>query len=286
MTKTFLNFIRIDHWIKNLLIFLPLFFAGKIKDIESLKLLIVVFFYFSITASMIYVINDLLDIKEDRLHPQKKSRPLPSGAISVYTARIMLLLLFLILLSASFFIPISVVYISVIYLVVNILYSVYLKTIPILELFILSLGFVFRILIGGFSVSVILSKWIIMLVFFLALYIVITKRRGEILNDEAKDTRKVLKSYTESYLTSAMIVILGICIITYIMYTVEDSIIKQFSTDKLYLTTFFVVLALLRHLQRTLVYNDTESPVKFLFKDKFTFALILLWISTFYILIY
>ncbi|MCF6212481.1 MAG: UbiA prenyltransferase family protein [Flavobacteriaceae bacterium] len=286
MIKNILKLIRIKHWIKNILIFLPSFFGGKINDLNDVKLLIFIFVYFSITASTVYIINDLLDVENDRLHPEKKFRVIASGAISKMNAYLVLSIFMIILILTSFLLPFEVVALSATYLLVNILYSVYLKTIPILELFILALGFVFRILIGGIGVSIVLSKWIIMLTFFAALYVVIAKRRSEILNLKAVGTRKVLKYYTESYLTSAMIVVLGISIMTYIMYTIEDSIIKQFGTDKIYITSIFVVFGLLRHLQQALVYNKAESPVEFVFKDKFVFAIILMWFATFYLLIY
>ena len=233
-----------------------------------------------------YILNDLIDIEKDRLHPQKRHRALASGAISKKRAILLIVIIVISLSIFSFYVPVEVVYVTSIYLVLNVLYSFYLKTIPILELFIVALGFVFRILIGGFGVEVEPSKWIIMLTFFAALYIILSKRRGELLNKEALNTRKVLSAYTVEYLTHAMIIVLSVSVLAYIMYTVEPSVINQFSTDKIYMTSVFVILALLRHLQQTLVYNNTESPVKYLFKDKLMLVIILMWFINYYILIY
>ena len=286
MIKHFLSLIRVKHWIKNILIFLPAFFGGVIQNNNNLLTLFYLFIYFSLSASLVYVLNDLIDVENDKLHPQKKHRALASGVISKKSAYLLILLIILTLGAFSFYLPIKVVYVTGTYLVMNLLYSLHLKTIPILELFIVALGFVFRILIGGFGVEVEPSKWIIMLTFFAALYVILSKRRGEILNKEALNTRKVLSAYTEAYLTHAMIIVLSVSILAYIMYTVEPSVIKQFSTDKIYMTSVFVILALLRHLQQTLVYNNTESPVKYIFKDKLLLITILMWFINYYILIY
>ena len=286
MLKHIISLIRIKHWVKNVLIFLPAFFGGVIQNNYNIITLFYLFLYFSISASLVYILNDLIDVEKDKLHPQKKHRALASGAISKRSAYVLIILIILILSICSYYLPIKVVYVTCIYLVLNLLYSFYLKTIPILELFIVALGFTFRILIGGFGVEVEPSKWIIMLTFFAALYVILSKRRGEILNNEALNTRKVLSSYTEAYLTHAMIIVLSVSVLAYIMYTVEPSVIKQFSTDKIYMTSVFVILALLRHLQQTLVYNKTESPVKYLFKDKLMLIIILMWFINYYILIY
>ena len=286
MMKQIIKLIRVKHWVKNILIFLPAFFGGVIHDIKNIEILLLTFTYFSLSASLVYVVNDFIDINKDKLHPEKKKRPLASGKITKSGAIGLVIFFLLILCILSFYVPIKVVTVTGVYLIINLLYSFYLKAIPIIELFIIALGFVFRILIGGFAVVVDPSKWIIMLTFFAALYIILSKRRGEILNNEALKTREVLNHYTEAFLTNAMVVVLSISVMAYIMYTVEPSVIKQFSTDKIYITSIFVILALLRHFQQTLVYNNTESPVKYLFKDKLMLIIILLWFINYYILIY
>ncbi|QHI35239.1 Decaprenyl-phosphate phosphoribosyltransferase [Kordia antarctica] len=281
-----LHLLRIKHWIKNILIFFTAFFGGELLEISNLKTLAFVFIYFSFTASLVYVVNDLKDVEKDKLHPEKKNRPLASGAISKTHAYILIALITAALGIASFYVPLYVFYVTLIYFILNILYTLWLKHIAIIELFIISLGFVFRIIIGGFAVSVVPSKWIIMLTFFMALYVIIAKRRGELLHTTNNQTRKVLASYSEQYLSSAMILVLGVSIVTYIMYTIDEQIITRFNTDKIYITTIFVVLAMLRHLQQTFVHNNTESPVKYILKDKLILIIILMWLSSFYFLIY
>ena len=281
----FLHLLRIKHWIKNILVFFAAFFGGELLEIENLKTLGFVFLYFSFTASLVYIINDLKDVEKDRLHPEKKKRPLASGKVSKNQAYALIVVLLALLAVASWFIPFPVVCVTLTYFVLNILYTFWLKYIPIIELFIIALGFVFRIVIGGVAVDVVPSKWIIMLTFFMALYVIIAKRRGELLN-ASKQTRSVLASYNEQYLSSAMILVLGVSIVTYIMYTIDEEVIDRFDTDIIYITTLFVVLAMLRHLQQTFVHNNTESPVKYVLKDSLILIIILLWLGSFYFLIY
>ncbi|WP_046745291.1 UbiA prenyltransferase family protein [Kordia zhangzhouensis] len=281
-----LHLLRIKHWIKNLLIFFTAFFGGELLQLSNLSILSIVFLYFSLTASLVYVVNDVKDVEQDRLHPDKKNRPLVSGAISKSQAYAIMAVLVMALVITSIYLPIEVVYVTLTYLLLNLMYTFWLKQMAIIELFIISLGFVFRIVIGGLAVAVVPSKWIIMLTFFMALYVIIAKRRGELLHADPHKTRTVLAAYNEQYLSAAMILVLGVSIVTYIMYTVDEQVITRFKTDKIYITTIFVVLAMLRHLQQTFVYNNTESPVKYLLKDTLILFIILMWLSSFYFLIY
>ncbi|NQX84816.1 MAG: UbiA prenyltransferase family protein [Flavobacteriaceae bacterium] len=269
-----------------MLIFLPGFFGGVLQNKENFGTLCFVFFFFSITASMVYVFNDLLDIEKDKLHPDKKKRPLASGAISKRKGIIIFIVMLLTLIGTSYFFKLNVLVVTFIYFAINVMYTIKLKEIPILELFIVASGFVFRILIGGTAIDVEPSKWILMLTFFSALYIVISKRRGELFNNEIMTSRVVLKHYSLEFLNLAMALLVTISIMSYIMYTVEPIVISRFSTDKIYLTSFIVIFILLRHLQQSLVYNNTESPVAYFFKDKANFIAIVVWLITFYILIY
>lgn len=284
--KNIFSLIRVKHWVKNLLIFLPAFFGGEILSSETTLLLLIIFLYFSLSASFVYVINDLIDLKKDKLHPQKKNRVLASEKISIRFAFFLLIGLFTIISIISFKLPFEVVIITGIYILINVFYSFLLKKIPILELFIISLGFVLRILIGGYGSDVEPSKWIIMLTFFISLYIILSKRRGELLNKKAKNSREVLKEYTVEYLTIAMVIMVTISIVSYMMYTLEPLVIDRFSTDKIYITSFIIMFILLRHLQQTIVFNKTESPVEYFFRDKMNFIAVLILIFTFFTLIY
>lgn len=286
MIKHIINLIRVKHWIKNLLIFLPAFFGGVINEYQNLLEIGIAFLYFSFAASLVYVFNDIIDIENDKFHPEKRNRALASGVISIKTAYVLIFIIVSLLIGVSFLLPINVILVTSIYLLINVFYSLGMKKIPILELFIVAIGFVFRILIGGFASEIEPSKWIVMLTFFGALYIVISKRRGELINAKEGNGRAVLQHYSLEYLNLAMIILVAVSIMAYIMYTVEPAVIFRFTTDKIYLTSFVVIFILLRHLQQTIIFNKTESPVEYFYKDKINLMAVFIWLLIFYVLIY
>lgn len=183
MINDYLRLARPQQWIKNGFIFFAIFFAKKIEHWPSLYSNIIAFIGFSLVASSVYCVNDILDAPADRLHPQKKTRPVASGSISVRHAY----LLSLILLLAGFSVLItgglsySVCVIIFVYYVLSILYCLYLKHIPIVDVFILSAGFVIRVIVGGVSAGIILSHWIIIMTFLLSLFLAFAKRRDDVI---------------------------------------------------------------------------------------------------------
>jgi len=283
--RTYFDLFRIKHWIKNLIVFFPAFFGGVLFNQSNLFQLSISFFYFSLAASTVYLFNDLIDYNQDKLHPKKKERPISSGKISVRNSIIILIVMYITLILGSFIIDESVIVITIIYVFMNILYTLFIKEIPIIELFIVAIGFVLRILLGAFTVEVVPSKWIIIVAFFIALYLIVTKRRGEFLNTNFS-ARKVLKQYNIEFLNSLMYITLTLSLISYLMYTLEVNVSERYHSDYIYITTIFVVLILLRHLQQTIVYNKTESPIQYFYTDKINFIAIIGFLITFYFLIY
>lgn len=283
--RTYLDLFRVKHWVKNLILFFPAFFGGVLFDKSNLLQLSFSFIYFSLAASSVYLFNDLIDYKKDKLHHTKKERPLSSGKISKRHGIVLLILMYTALIIGSFFILKSIMIITLVYVVMNILYTLYIKKVPILELFIVAIGFVLRILLGSFTVQVVPSKWIIIVTFFIALYLIITKRRGEFLNNNFS-TRAVLKEYNIEFLNSLMYITLTLSLISYLMYTLEVNVSERYHSEYIYTTTIFILLILLRHLQQTIVYNKTESPVKYFYTDRINFIAIIGFLTTFYFLIY
>lgn len=283
----FFRLLRIKHWIKNFVIFLPAFFGGVFFEVDNVIKLLLVFIVFSLTASAIYIFNDLLDYENDKLHPSKKNRPIASGKISKSFAWTVLLALLIISAGFAYIFDFGkgALIVLGIYFVNNILYTIFLKKVPIIEFLIVAIGFVLRILIGAFSIDVQPSKWIIIVTFFVALYLIITKRRGEFVNNKTT-SREVLKSYNLSFLDAAMYMSLTASMISYLMYSVEINLSERFQTDYIYITTVFIVIILLRHLQQTLVFGKTESPISYFYSDVINFVAIIGFLLTFYFLIY
>lgn len=286
--KNFIKLLRAHQWVKNLFVFLPAFFSGKLLDVSVLIDSLIAFFLFSFIASLIYIINDYADVEKDRLHPEKKFRPLASGTISKRSAILIMVPLFVCVAFGSLFLVNSQAMIVLIaYFLMNIAYTFYLKNVPIIDITIIAIGFVLRVLFGGLVVSIAISKWAFLLTFSLALILAIGKRRGELLASEVGiTTRKALRGYTIEFLNMALTIAVAITLVSYIMYSVSEEVILNFGSEYVYVTTLFVLMGLLRYLQQSFVYNKTESPTKFLYQDHFVKVMLLLWMSSFFVIIY
>lgn len=291
--KKYLKLLRVEQWVKNLFVFLPLFFAGKLLDSALLLQSLLAFIIFSLAASFIYIINDYTDIESDRRHPEKKKRPLASGAISKRSAIILMLVLAaltvsMIYLSQNFF-EINIQKFTVIiavYILINLAYTFKLKHVAIIDVVLISVGFVLRLLAGGYITGIAISQWAILLTFVLALVLALGKRRGELINAQISGkTRKALDGYNVQFADIALSISVTLAIISYLMYTVQGDVQERFGS-KIFYTFIFVVFALLRYLQQTLVYNKTESPTKIIYRDRYIQVTVFLWILSFLLLIY
>jgi len=267
---------------------MPLFFALQINRFDLLAKAGAAFLAFCLIASAIYIFNDWLDIKEDRLHPKKKERPLASEKISKKTAAVAMVIFLSSGLILSYLINIYMLYLVLLYVGLNIIYTIKLKHIPIVDIFIIASGFVIRIFIGGVVTHIKIYPWIVIMTFLLALLLSLAKRRDDVLilletNDR---TRKSVDGYNLAFIDMSMMAMAAITIVGYIMYTMSPEIMLKFRTDKLYFTTFFVILGIMRYMQITLVEKKSGSPTEVLLKDRFLQSTLLCWIITFGILIY
>jgi|TARA_Y100000310_G_scaffold321340_1_gene378831 4-hydroxybenzoate polyprenyltransferase len=280
--------IRPRQYIKNLFIFLPLFFVGQITNPELLLNAFIAFVAFSISASAIYILNDFCDIEEDQQHPEKKSRPLASGSISSKTALFLMGVLAIsgisLMTALSFE---SLVALSG-YILLNIAYSYYLKHIAILDVTIISIGFLLRIFVGAFVNGIQLSMWIVMMTFLLALFLAFAKRRDDLLIylNTGKNVRKVISGYNIDMLNASMSILAAVVIVSYIMWTVSIDVITRVGSNKLYATTFFVILGILRYLQVIFIDEKSGSPSEVLLSDRLIQFSVLGWLAFLGIVLY
>ncbi|MBO6200320.1 MAG: decaprenyl-phosphate phosphoribosyltransferase [Chryseobacterium sp.] len=291
--KNYLKLIMVEQWVKNLFVFAPLFFSGKITNTYLFYESIFAFLVFSFTASSIYIINDYFDIESDRRHPEKKTRPLASGAVSKRSAEI--LFAFLVILSvASIFIGNYIFHTNFwkfgviigFYFVMNLFYTFKLKQVAIVDICIIATGFVLRVLAGGYVTGIAVTNWAILLTFVLALVLAIGKRRGELINAQVSGkTRKALDGYNVQFADIALSISCTLAIICYLMFTLSPEVQDRFH-PRVFYTVLFVVFAFLRYLQQTLVYNKTESPTKIVYKDRYIQITIFLWVIAFLLQIY
>lgn len=286
--KHYIKLIRIHQWIKNLFLFIPVFFAQHFFEISTLNTLLIGFFAYSLCASAVYILNDYLDIEKDKLHPTKSKRPLASGVIPKSNA----IILMVFLIAASAFISILTqpifIFILIAYLTINILYSIRLKDIALLDVNIIAIGFLLRVIAGGILADVVVSKWLILMTYLLAMFLALAKRRDDviILNDSGKVMRAAIKGYNLTFINIAMAIMAAVTIVSYIMYSISPEVIHRIGHDYVYISSFFVILGILRYMQITFVQEQSGSPTKVLLKDLFLQLSILGWILTFIILLY
>lgn len=291
--KQYLKLLRVEQWVKNLFVFVPLFFAGKVTQTDLLLKSIVAFIVFSLAASVVYILNDYNDIEADRKHPEKRRRPLASGAIS--KKRALVILAVLVLINVSFTLGSQMYFqdsmwkfaaIIMIYFLMNLAYTFKLKHVPIIDIFIIATGFVLRVQAGGSITGINISQWAVLLTFVLALVLAIGKRRGELINAQVSgETRKALDGYNVQFADIALSISVTLAIICYLMFTLSPEVQQRFH-PRVFYTVIFVVFAFLRYLQQTLVYNRTESPTKIVYRDRYIQATLLLWVIAFSIQIY
>lgn len=284
----YLQLLRPKDWAKNLFLLIPLFFAGTFFNVHKYPNVLLGIVAFCCIASSIYIINDYRDIEDDRRHPEKAKRPLASGAVGKSSA----LIICLILLAAGFAIAYSLrtkfVFVLGIYFFLNLAYSFGLKTIPILDVIIIAIGFVLRVKAGAVLAYIGLSEWLTIMIFLLALFMAVGKRRDDVLLKLSSGTnmRKAVKGYNLDFLNILLSLICAVIIVAYFMYTMSAEVIQRTGTYRLYYTCLFVLAGIMRYLQIIYIDAQSGSPTKILYKDRFIQICILLWIASFYIIIY
>lgn len=274
--------LRVQHYIKNLFIFLPLLFSFSFANVETFIDTFFVFLLFSLLASSVYIFNDFLDINEDRVHPTKKNRPLASGSVSKKSGVLLIIALSVASLGLSLLLSTTLFGILLLYFVLNIFYSIKLKHIAILDIFIIASGFVLRLEAGSSVADIELSMWITSMTFLLALFLALAKRRDDVLLSlDGQQTRKNIDGYNLEFVNASMVLMAGVVIVSYIMYTISPAVTARLGTEYLYLTSFFVILGILRYMQITFVEENSGSPTKVVIKDTFLKLTIFFWLLSF-----
>lgn len=285
---TYIQLMRPHQHVKNLFIFAPLFFGLRITDVALLSKTCFAFFAFSLVASAVYIFNDYHDAEDDRRHPKKKNRPLASGSISKKGAIYFMAVLLMGGLGLSYLLSHALIRITLFYVALNIAYTVKLKHVAIIDLFIIAIGFVIRLFIGSAVTQIALSEWIILMTFLLALFLAIAKRRDDVIIflSSGEKMRKVIDGYNLDILNLSMSIVASITIVSYIMYTISPEIIAKAHSDKLYYSVIFVMLGMMRYMQISFVEGGSGSPTEVLLRDRFVQLTIVGWLALLSVLLY
>lgn len=292
MIKDILRLIRPKQWIKNMFVFIPMFFAGELFDLHSLCLCAVTFLAYSLMASSIYCYNDIVDADADRRHPVKCHRPVASGAVSVRLAYTLMAFLAVLSVAVVLLLPpevmASVLAVVLFYYLLNLSYCSKLKQYAIVDVCIVAFGFVLRILAGGFACEVTPSNWLVIMTFLLTLFMSFAKRRDDVLrmNETGEPPRKNTVRYNLTFINQAITITASVTLVCYIMYTVSPEVTERFDTPYLYLTFVFVLLGLLRYIQIAVVDKKSGDPTKVILHDHFSQMIVVAWVLSFLLMIY
>ena len=273
---SYLKLMRIKHYLKNLLIFVPLIFSMNFYSIENDIKTAIGFILFSLVCSMVYIINDLGDIEKDRKHPRKCKRPLASGAVTKKEAYILLVVIALIVIIGNILIKANIysIIILLVYLILNILYSKCFKNIPIIDVVCLVTGFVLRVVYGASIINVEVSNWLYLTIISLSFYLALGKRRNEL--QAGTDTREVLKFYNKDFLDKNMYMFLTLMIVFYSMWCVDASNIAKFGNNLMFSVPILMLIAMKYNMN---IEGDSDGdPIEVLLSDKILILLVLIFI--------
>lgn len=292
MYKDYVNLIRPRQWVKNVFVFLPLFFSGNLLNLRCWEEALTAFAAFSLMASAVYCFNDVADSYTDSRHPRKNARPVASGRVAVGGALFAGGLLAVLSLGVlAFLLPRasgSAFVIAGAYLAMNIAYSFGLKRYGIVDVMVIATGFVLRVCLGGVVCGIWVSPWIVCLTFLLALLMAFGKRRDDVLISErsGQPARRNVAGYNVAYLNQVLGLLGSITMVCYIIYTLQPDVEARFGCEYVYVTSVFVLAGILRYLQLALVDENSGSPTEVLYKDRFVQMCLLLWVCSFIIIIY
>lgn len=289
--EAILKLIRPKQWLKNVFVFVPMFFGGSLLDSADVIASVIVFFAFSFIASSVYCFNDIVDLEADRHHPVKCKRAIASGDVSVpqaYAIMALMLVMSLLTLLLLRVNRVEVMMVILAYYLLNLGYCARLKQYAILDVCIIAFGFVLRLLAGGLATEIVLSKWIVMMTFLITLFLSFAKRRDDVLrmNDTGEAPRKNTIRYNLTFINQAITITASVTLVCYIMYTVSPEVVSRVHTDYLYLTSIFVIIGLLRYIQIAVVDEKSGDPTKVMLHDRFMQLIVFLWAVSFLFIIY
>ncbi len=278
---------RPRQWVKNCFIFFPLIFSGHFADQGLLLRALWVFAAFSLTASSVYIANDILDVARDRYHPKKSQRPLVTHRVGVVWAVAMSASFCISGLAIAYLLGWEVNMIILGYLLIHIIYNFYAKNVVLLDGFLIGIGFLLRVWAGAYAVGVIPSEWLVLCIFLLALFLIFAKRRFELstLKEKAVDHRGVLAHYTPYLLDQIIIICSTLTIVFYGLYAISPDVLRRVGYGMVY-SLLFVIYGIFRYLYLIHVKKLGGDPGDVFLSDRPLFWNTVLWIVLVFFIIY
>lgn len=281
--------IRPRQWLKNVFVFAAIIFAGQLLNFHLLFLNIIAFAAFCGVSGMTYIINDITDLEADRIHKKKRFRPLAAGELTINEAKIFFVVIAILTTILCYRLGLYFSAVIIIYFIINLFYSVWIKEVVIVDVFFISFGFMLRVVGGAAAINVSISSWMILTTIFISLFLAISKRRAELSSVDTENIerqRKVLRHYDIIFTDQMNTVAATGTIICYALYTVSEKATSTFHTDNLIYTTPFVIYGIFRYLYLIHKKNLGESPEQIVTKDIPLIISIALWFLVSVFIIY
>jgi decaprenyl-phosphate phosphoribosyltransferase len=282
----FVRLLRPNEWVKNGFVIAPLFFTPDAVNWKNSVAVLVGTILFCLSSSSIYVLNDIRDRDGDRLHPVKKARPIASGAVQTSQAAMLGALVGITALVGGFLLSARFGLYLLSYILLNVGYSLGLKTIAILDILLIALGFVIRIFAGSALIAATPSPWIIIATGLVSLFLAAGKRRDDLAQELDVSHRSSLDGYSIAFLDTLISIILGTLIVSYLMYTTSEEVMERINSRYLYVTSAFVIAGIFRYLQLVMVFGKSGSPTDIVVSDRFILLTLAGWLIAFGYLIY
>ncbi len=270
---------RPAQWAKNLFVLAPLVFAHGLLSGALVGRGLAAFGAFCAASSAVYLFNDLRDRESDRHHPLKRHRPIAAGTLPASLAAAAAALLGAVAVAVALWLGPAFALILALYLAQNLLYSMGLKEVVILDVLLISVGFVLRVLGGGAAVGVEVSRWLLLCTIFLALFLAASKRRHELelLDERARDQRQVLSHYSPAFLDQMINVVTASAVVSYALYAVAPETTEKYDTQNLVYTIPLVLFGIFRYLYLVYQHPGEESPTEALLTDRPFLLNLILW---------
>jgi 4-hydroxybenzoate polyprenyltransferase len=280
--------LRPHQWTKNLVVLAALVFSKHLFELDAVLRAGLAFAIFCILSGAVYLVNDLRDLERDRLHPQKRTRPLASGELPMGVARVAAALLLAGGLCASLALGPGFATAGLVYVLLNLAYSFGLKNVVILDVLAISLGFVIRAVAGALAIDVRFSSWLLVCTILLALFLSLAKRRHELvsLDAAASEHRQILSEYSPYLLDQMISVVTASCVTAYAFYTMAPETVAKYETERLALTIPFVLYGIFRYLYLVHRRERGGSPTDILLTDRPLLAAVALWAVTVVVIVY
>jgi 4-hydroxybenzoate polyprenyltransferase len=283
----FLQIMRPLHWTKNIFVFAALVFGQKLYVPSAIGRAIGGFVCFCLAASAVYILNDIIDRRTDRLHPEKCKRPIAAGSVTIGSAAVMSVLCAAVAIIGGFLLSHTFAIIILTYIVLMILYSLLLRRMMILDCVVISIGFCLRAIAGAVVVGVFISPWLIICTFALCLFLAFGKRRSEIalLRQDSESFRNTLTGYTPELLAHMLDVTSGLAVVCFLLYAMDDRTLRIFGNNNLVYTTPLVLYCIFRF-SAMIQEGKYSDPVKFILNDLPFQIGFVLWLIGCFIIIY